>query len=119
MLAAVTWRTIRHGMVQCQLLCCLRQCVVIIAAWQEIGNRQLLFTLGGKWSASVGSACINAQRDMGMQNADGKHAGGRRPDAAAEPRELEGLGYKIVAYPLSLLGMSIRAMQGALASLKV
>ena len=43
--------------------------------------------------------------------------GGRTP--LLSPAELEGLGYKIVAYPLSLLGVSIRAMQGALASLKV
>ena len=32
--------------------------------------------------------------------------------------ELDGLGFKLVAYPLSLLGASINAMEGALASLK-
>jgi hypothetical protein len=43
--------------------------------------------------------------------------GGRTP--LLSPAQLEGLGFKIAAYPLSLLGVSIRAMQSALASLKV
>ncbi len=33
--------------------------------------------------------------------------------------ELEELGFKLVAYPLSLLGVSIAAMQSALQTLKV
>lgn len=28
-----------------------------------------------------------------------------------DPRELEAMGYKLVIYPLSLIGVSIRAMQ--------
>lgn len=43
--------------------------------------------------------------------------GGRTP--LLEPAQLEALGYKIVAYPLSLLGVSICAMQSALAGLQV
>nr|ACJ85717.1 unknown [Medicago truncatula]AFK36524.1 unknown [Medicago truncatula] len=34
------------------------------------------------------------------------------------PLELEDIGYKIVAYPLSLIGVSIRAMQDALTAIK-
>ncbi|GKE41551.1 phosphoenolpyruvate carboxylase family protein, partial [Tanacetum coccineum] len=29
------------------------------------------------------------------------------------PSELEDIGYKVVAYPLSLMGISIRAMEGS------
>ncbi|KAK9903591.1 hypothetical protein WJX75_009441 [Coccomyxa subellipsoidea] len=42
--------------------------------------------------------------------------GGKTPILA--PAELEELGFKLVAYPLSLLGVSIRAMQTALTGLK-
>ncbi|XP_024543214.1 uncharacterized protein LOC9660850 [Selaginella moellendorffii] len=42
--------------------------------------------------------------------------GGKTPLLA--PIEIEEIGYKIVAYPLSLLGVSIRAMQDALVALK-
>lgn len=43
--------------------------------------------------------------------------GGKTPILA--PAELEDMGFKLVAYPLSLLGVSIRAMQTALTDLKV
>lgn len=43
--------------------------------------------------------------------------GGKTP--ILTPAELEELGFKLVAYPLSLLGVSIRAMQTALTDLKV
>ncbi|KAM1142805.1 hypothetical protein ACFX1X_032126 [Malus domestica] len=42
--------------------------------------------------------------------------GGKTP--ILNPLELEDVGYKIVAYPLSLIGVSIQAMQEALAGLK-
>ncbi|MCO5605540.1 hypothetical protein L7F22_059723 [Adiantum nelumboides] len=42
--------------------------------------------------------------------------GGRTP--ILTPKELEALGFKIVAYPLSLIGVSITAMQDALHALK-
>jgi 2-methylisocitrate lyase-like PEP mutase family enzyme len=42
--------------------------------------------------------------------------GGKTP--ILSPFQLEELGFKIVAYPLSLLGVSIRAMQDALAAIK-
>ncbi|CAM8989209.1 unnamed protein product [Rhodiola kirilowii] len=42
--------------------------------------------------------------------------GGKTP--IFTPIELEELGYKIVAYPLSLLGVSMRAMQDALTAIK-
>ena len=35
--------------------------------------------------------------------------GGKTP--ILEPSELEAIGYKLVVYPLSLMGVSIRAMQ--------
>lgn len=35
--------------------------------------------------------------------------GGKTP--ILTPLELEGIGFKLVAYPLSLIGVSIRAMQ--------
>lgn len=43
--------------------------------------------------------------------------GGKTP--VLPPEELERLGFKLVAYPLSLLGVSTRAMQSALQLLKV
>ena len=43
--------------------------------------------------------------------------GGKTP--VLSPEELEQLGFRLVAYPLSLLGVSIRAMQSALQLLKV
>lgn len=42
--------------------------------------------------------------------------GGKTP--ILSPLELESIGYKLVAYPLSLMGVSIRAMQDALAAIK-
>lgn len=42
--------------------------------------------------------------------------GGKTP--ILKPQELEEMGFKLVAYPLSLLGVSIRAMQDALIELK-
>ncbi|PON66911.1 Pyruvate/Phosphoenolpyruvate kinase-like domain containing protein [Parasponia andersonii] len=42
--------------------------------------------------------------------------GGKTP--ILNPSELEDVGYKVVLYPLSLLGVSIRAMQDALTSIK-
>lgn len=42
--------------------------------------------------------------------------GGKTP--ILQPSELEQMGFKLVAYPLSLLGVSIQAMQGALNELK-
>jgi hypothetical protein len=42
--------------------------------------------------------------------------GGKTP--ILPPEELQALGFKLVAYPLSLLGVSVRAMQDALIGLK-
>lgn len=42
--------------------------------------------------------------------------GGKTP--ILSPMELEEIGYKLVAYPLSLMGVSIRAMQDALTAIK-
>ncbi|CAL5416919.1 unnamed protein product [Camellia sinensis] len=42
--------------------------------------------------------------------------GGKTP--ILNPIELEDLGYKLVAYPLSLIGVSIRAMEDALTAIK-
>ncbi|XP_057436610.1 uncharacterized protein LOC130729016 [Lotus japonicus] len=42
--------------------------------------------------------------------------GGKTP--ILSPRELDEIGYKLVVYPLSLLGVSIKAMQDALAAIK-
>lgn len=42
--------------------------------------------------------------------------GGKTPILA--PEELQALGFSLVAYPLSLLGVSIRAMERALSGLK-
>ena len=51
-----------------------------------------------------------------LQMANNLERGGRTPLLA--PEELEQLGFKLVAYPLSLLGVSMRAMQSALQLLK-
>ena len=42
--------------------------------------------------------------------------GGATP--ICSPAELEDMGYKIVAYPLSLLAVSVRAMEQALSGIK-
>ncbi|GAA0138917.1 mutase [Lithospermum erythrorhizon] len=42
--------------------------------------------------------------------------GGKTP--ILDPNELENLGYKLVVYPLSLMGVSIRAMQDALQAIR-
>lgn len=42
--------------------------------------------------------------------------GGKTP--ILTPLELEEIGYKLIAYPLSLLGVSIRAMDDALVAIK-
>ncbi|KAK4266530.1 hypothetical protein QN277_027432 [Acacia crassicarpa] len=42
--------------------------------------------------------------------------GGKTP--ILDPQELEKIGFKIVVYPLSLIGVSIRAMQDALTAIK-
>ena len=51
-----------------------------------------------------------------LQMANNLEGGGRTP--LLSPEELEQLGFKLVAYPLSLLGVSMRAMQSALQLLK-
>jgi 2-methylisocitrate lyase-like PEP mutase family enzyme len=52
-----------------------------------------------------------------LQMANMLEGGGKTPILA--PAILQDIGFKLVAYPLSLLGVSIRAMQNALADLKV
>jgi hypothetical protein len=47
-----------------------------------------------------------------VQMANMLEGGGKTP--LLSPEELQRLGFKLVAYPLSLLGVSIRAMEGAL-----
>lgn len=42
--------------------------------------------------------------------------GGKTP--VLTPAQLEAMGFKLCAYPLSLLGVSVRAMEGALQGLK-
>ena len=51
-----------------------------------------------------------------MQMANMLEGGGKTPIVA--PEELQRLGFKLVAYPLSLLGVSMRAMQSTLQLLK-
>ncbi|BDA50301.1 probable 2,3-dimethylmalate lyase at N-terminal half [Coccomyxa sp. Obi] len=58
--------------------------------------------------------CSSARNVPKMANM--LEGGGKTPILA--PAELEEMGFKLVAYPLSLLGVSIRAMQAALTDLK-
>lgn len=51
-----------------------------------------------------------------LQMANMLEGGGKTP--ILPPEELQALGFKLVAYPLSLLGVSIRAMEKALSGLK-
>lgn len=57
---------------------------------------------------SVHSVCL--------QLANMLEGGGKTP--LVPPEQLEPMGFKLVAYPLSLLGVSIRAMEDALRGLK-
>ena len=47
--------------------------------------------------------------------ANNLEGGGRSP--VLSPAELEAIGFKLVAYPLSLLGAAVKAQQGALAAI--
>jgi 2-methylisocitrate lyase-like PEP mutase family enzyme len=47
--------------------------------------------------------------------ANNLEGGGKTP--LLRPEALAGLGFKLVAYPLSLLGVSVRAMEAALADI--
>ena len=51
-----------------------------------------------------------------LQMANMLEGGGKTP--ILPPSELEAMGFKLCAYPLSLLGVSVRAMEEALAGLK-
>jgi hypothetical protein len=51
-----------------------------------------------------------------LQMANMLEGGGKTP--ILPPEELQAMGFKLVAYPLSLLGVSIRAMERALTGLK-
>jgi 2-methylisocitrate lyase-like PEP mutase family enzyme len=52
-----------------------------------------------------------ARHTGNAQMANMLEGGGKTP--ILPPEELQALGFKLVAYPLSLLGVSIKAMQGA------
>lgn len=49
------------------------------------------------------------EKHLNSVQANMLEGGGRTP--ILSPIDLEDIGYKIVAYPLSLMGVSIRAMQ--------
>ena len=51
-----------------------------------------------------------------MQMASMLEGGGKTP--AVHPRQLGEMGFKLVAYPLSLLSVSVQAQQAALQQLK-
>lgn len=51
-----------------------------------------------------------------LQMASMLEGGGKTPILA--PAQLQAMGFKLCAYPLSLLGVSVRAMEAALAGLK-
>ena len=51
-----------------------------------------------------------------MQMASILEGGGKTP--AVHPQQLAEMGFKLVAYPLSLLSVSVRAQQAALQQLK-
>lgn len=52
----------------------------------------------------------------GWKMANMLEGGGKTP--ILPPQELQDIGFKLCAYPLTLLGVSVRAMQGALVDLK-
>lgn len=64
--------------------------------------------------AEMRTLCADVQGAYKMANM--LEGGGKTP--ILSPDELEDLGFKLCAYPLSLLGVSIKAMRGALRGLK-
>lgn len=64
--------------------------------------------------AEMRTLCVDVQHAHKMANM--LEGGGKTP--ILSPQELEELGFKLCAYPLSLLGVSIAAMRKALAGLK-
>ena len=64
--------------------------------------------------AEMRTLCVEVQGTHKMANM--LEGGGKTP--ILSPQELEDLGFKICAYPLSLLGVSINAMRSCLAGLK-
>ena len=59
--------------------------------------------------------CAAVPQEKAYKMANNLEGGGRSP--LVPPRELEEMGFKLVAYPLSLLGAAVRAQQRALAEI--
>ena len=71
------------------------------------------------WPPPFGSdatACCRPLARPPTQMANNLEGGGKTP--VMSPAALEDLGFKLCAYPLSLLGVSVRAMEGALEGLR-
>ena len=66
--------------------------------------------------AEMRAVCAAAREHGALAMANMLEGGGKTPLLA--PEQLAGLGFSLVAYPLSLLGVSIRAMRSALEGLK-
>ncbi|KAG6488555.1 hypothetical protein ZIOFF_049801 [Zingiber officinale] len=86
--------------------------MVILCAMPAIPSEyeKLVVVCEEKW------ACLISAEFSIEEFANMLEGGGKTP--ILNPIELEQLGFKIVSYPLSLIGVSIRAMEDALAAIK-
>ncbi|GAX80954.1 hypothetical protein CEUSTIGMA_g8389.t1 [Chlamydomonas eustigma] len=91
----------------------LQEALWRVAAFAEAGA-DILFVDALESEAEMKAFC-RVNMDV-PKMANMLEGGGKTP--VLSPQHLEDVGYKLVAYPLSLLGVSIRAMQGALQGLK-
>ena len=83
-----------------------------LSAYSGMEVSHLLYAVPIDALQSLQASALHASPQM----ANNLEGGGRTP--LLSPEELEELGFKLVAYPLSLLGVSMRAMQSALQLLK-
>jgi 2-methylisocitrate lyase-like PEP mutase family enzyme len=79
-------------------------------AFAELGA-DIVFVEALTSREELAKACESVERPMLANMLEG----GKTP--ILPPRELEAIGYRLAAYPLTLLNVAVRAMQGALASL--
>lgn len=92
-------------------------------SFQEALERAQLFADAGADVVFIDALETEAEMRTFCSVVQGTHkmanmleGGGKTP--ILKPEELEAMGFKLVAYPLSLLGVSIRAMREALVDLK-
>ncbi|KAG6785254.1 hypothetical protein POTOM_010984 [Populus tomentosa] len=87
-----------------------------IPPYKKPNDLENLWKVGCDFGAGGRNRAEFRKRRKKVAMANMLEGGGKTP--ILTPFELEEVGYKLVAYPLSLIGVSIRAMQDSLAAIK-